>query len=134
MSRATVLARGRVAAEAGMVDTCTIRRKAAGGTTDPDTGYPTQSYTALYTGRCRVQQHQASAQREDVGEDRLLLLRIEVQLPVDGSEGLAVGDEITVTAAAHDADLVGRVFLIHDLAHATEKTSRRVQCLERTAS
>jgi hypothetical protein len=134
MSRESVLARGRLAAELGMVDACTIRRADAGGT-DPDTGYPTgQTWTDLYAGKCRVQQAQAQAQTEDVGEDRLLLLRLEVQLPVVGTEGLQVGDEITMTAAAHDADLVGRVFLVHDLAHATEKTSRRVQCLEKTGS
>lgn len=133
MSRASALARGRVAAEMGMVDACTIRRTSAGGT-DPDTGYPTgQTWTPLYAGKCRVQQAQAQAQTEDVGQDRLLLLRLEVQLPVVGTEGLEVGDEITMTAAVNDADLVGRVFLVHDLAHATEKTSRRVQCLERTS-
>jgi hypothetical protein len=133
MSAASALARGQAAAAALMVDACTIRRRAAGGTTDPVTGYPSQSWTGLYAGKCRVQQHQASAGREDVGEDHLLLLRLEVQLPVSVT-GLAVGDEITVTAAAYDADLVGRTFLVHDLAHKSHPTSRRVQCLERTAS
>jgi len=133
MSRVSVLTRGRAAAEAGMVDACTIRRRAAGGTTDPDTGYPTQTWTSLYTGKCRVQQAQAQAQTEDVGEDHLLLLRLEVQLPTS-VVGLEVGDEVTITASAHDADLVGRVFLIHDLAHQTEATARRVQCIERTDS
>jgi hypothetical protein len=128
----SVLEKGRRAIERRMVDACTIRRADAGGTTDPDTGYPTQAYTELYAGKCRVQQSQTQAQQQDVGEDNLLLLRLEVQLPVAGTEGLAVGDEITMTAAVNDADLVGRVFLIHDLAHATEKTSRRVQCTERT--
>jgi hypothetical protein len=115
--RASALARGRAAAEAAMGDTCMIRRSA--GSTDPVTGYPTRTYTALYSGPCRVQQHQATADRQDVGEDTLLLLRLEVQLPVVGSEGLQVGDEVTVTAAANDTDLVGRTFLIHDLAHKT---------------
>lgn len=132
MSVATALARGRAAAESLMVDACTIRRR-NGGTTDPDTGYPTQPYTDLYAGQCRVQQATAQAQREDVGEDRLLLLRLEVQLPMT-VVGLEVGDEITITAAAYDPDLVGRVFLVHDLAHKTHATSRRVQCLERTGS
>jgi hypothetical protein len=72
------------------------------------------------------------ADRQDVGQDSLLLLRVEVQLPVVGSEGLAVGDEVTITAAVNDADLVGRVFVIHDLAHKSEATARRVQCTERT--
>lgn len=133
MSRASVLARGRAAAELSMQDACIIRRRNASGTTDPVTGYPTQTYDDVYTGRCRVQQAtRGQADRQDVGQDSLLLLRVEVQLPVVGSEGLAVGDEVTITAAVNDADLVGRVFVIHDLAHKSEATARRVQCTERT--
>jgi hypothetical protein len=131
MSRASVLARAQAAATAGMADACTIRRKST-GTTDPDTGFPTQPYSTLYAGACRVQQHQATADQQDIGEDHLLLLRLEVQLPMTVT-GLKVGDEITVTAS-RDADLVGRVFRIHDLAHKTEASARRVQCVERTSS
>lgn len=132
MSRASVLALGRAAAEAGMVDACTITR-VTGRTTDPDTGEVTDTRSTLYTGACRVQQAQASAQREDVGQDHLLLLRLEVQLPMS-VVGLQVGDEVTITASEADEDLPGRVFLVHDLAHKTEATARRVQCLERTGS
>lgn len=132
MSRETALARGRLAAEAGMVDACTIAR-VAGRSTDTTTGAVTDTASALYAGKCRVQQHRASATDEDVAEDRLLLLRIEVQLPMSVT-GLAVGDVITVTASAHDADLVGREFRVRDLAHKTHATSRRVQCIERTGS
>lgn len=133
MSRESALARGRAAAEVGMVDACEITR-VGGRTTNTTTGAVTTSRTTVYTGACRVQQNQATATREDVGEDRLLLLRVEVQLPVDGTEGLKVGDAITITSSVHDPDLPGRVFLIHDLAHATHKTSRRVQCIEKTGS
>ena len=133
MSRESVLARGRAAALIGMRDACTITRTGA-PVTDPDSGDVTRPTTTLYTGQCRVKQQTAQAQREDVGEDRLLLLHLEVQLPVDGTEGLEVGDAITITAAVNDADLVGREFLIHDLAHMSEATARRVQCLEKTGS
>jgi hypothetical protein len=133
MSRATVLPRGRVAAEAGMVDTCTIRRR-SGGTTDPDTGVPTQPYTTLYTGKCRVQQQTAIARPHDVGQDHVLVVRFDLQLPVVGSEGLRVDDEVTVTASVNDQDLVGRVFVINELAHKSEATARRVGMIERTGS
>lgn len=132
MSRVSVLARGRLAAEAGMVDACTITR-VAGRSTDTTTGAVTLTTSTLYTGKCRVQQLQAQVSTEDVGEDQVLLLRLEVQLPM-GVTGLQVGDRITVTASAHDADLVGRVFRVHDLAHKTHATARRVQCLEVTGS
>lgn len=115
-----------------MVDACTIARIGT-RVTDTTTGAVTTPRTTLYTGQCRVQQQKADAQREDAGEDHLLLLRIEVQLPMSVT-GLKVGDEITITASAHDADLVGRVFRVHDLAHKTHATTRRVQCLEKTGS
>jgi hypothetical protein len=132
MSRSSVLARGRAAAEAGMVDMCTITR-ATGRSTNTTTGAVTDTTSTLYTGKCRVQQHQATATGEDVAEDRLLLLRVEVQLPMSVT-GLAAGDVVTVTASVHDEDLVDRVFRIHDLAHKTHATARRVQAIERTGS
>jgi hypothetical protein len=133
MSRATALARGRTAAELGMADACTIRRP-SGGTTNPDTGYPTEPHTQLYAGKCRVQQITGTARPHDVGQDYVLLQRIDVQLPVVGTEGLKVGDEVLMTASVHDADLVGRTFLVHDLAHKSEATARRVSCTEKTGS
>jgi hypothetical protein len=132
MSRASVLARGRSAAEAGMVDACTVTRVGA-RVTDTTSGEVTSPTTTLYTGRCRVQQAQAVATEETVGEDHLLMLRLEVQLPMSVA-GLKVGDEITITASAHDPDLPGRVFRVHDLAHKTHATSHRVQCVEKTGS
>jgi hypothetical protein len=131
MSRESALARGRVAAELGMADACVITR--AGDRTTDANGDVTTPTTTLYTGACRVQQHQASADEKNIGEDNLLLLRVEVQLPMTVT-GLEVGDVITMTASAYDPDLPGREFRIHDLAHKTEATARRVQCVERTAS
>lgn len=132
MSRAAVLARGRAAAEAGMVDACQIRR-VTGRATDPFSGVETPTYLNpdVYAGKCRVQQALAQAQQQDVGQDYLLLLRLEVQLPMT-VVGLRVGDEITITASVSDPDLPGRVFLVRDLFHKTDATARRVQCTERT--
>jgi hypothetical protein len=114
-----------------MVDTCTITR-VAGTSTDRDTGVVTETTTVLYTGRCRVQQSTAGqGVRMDPGETSVVVLRLEVQLPMSVT-GLAEGDEVTVTASVHDADLVGRRFRIHDLAHKTHATSRRVLVTEVT--
>lgn len=60
-----------------MVDTCTIRRR-TGSSTDPDTGASIPVYADLYAGKCRVQQAAAQAQQGDVGQDYLLLLKLEV--------------------------------------------------------
>lgn len=130
MTAASLLARGRAAAERLMVDTCTIRRR-TGETTD-EYGQISPTYgDPLYTGRCRVQQAGAQAGAQQPGEAYVLLLRLEVQLPMS-VVGLEVGDEITVTASAHDPDLVDRTFLVRDLAHKTHATARRVQVTEQT--
>lgn len=130
MSVATALTRGRQLAEALMVDTCTIRHR-TGETTD-ENGTIVGTYSTVYTGRCRVQQATPASAPQDTGEAHVYLLRLEVQLPMTVT-GLEVGDEIEVTASVHDADLIGRTFLIRDLAHATHKTARRVQCTEQTS-
>lgn len=129
MSAASVLARGRAAAERLMADTCTVRRR-TGEATGPG-GVVTPTYEVLYTGRCRVQQQVATASTSDVGEDMLLMLRLEVQLPMSLT-GLRTEDEINIDTSAADPDLPGRVFVVKDLAHKTHATARRVGVVERT--
>lgn len=135
MSRASALARGRTAAEAGMIDACTIRRR-TGQTSDPVTGAATPTYLSPdpYAGKCRIQQQTALARPHEVGEDHVLIVRFDLQLPVVGTEGLQVADEVTVTASIHDQDLAGRTFLISELAHKSEATARRVGMTEKTGS
>lgn len=130
MSAASVLARGRAAAEALMVDTCTIRRVASESTGTG--GVVTPTLTTLYSGKCRVQQVRAKANEVDAGEAYLLMLQLEIQLPMSVT-GLQAEDQVTVSASANDADLVGRVFFVRDLAHKTHATSRRVQVQEKTS-
>lgn len=128
---AAALARGRAAVQALMVDTCTITR-VTGSSTDPGTGVVTETTTEVYAGRCRVQGSKAGqGVRMDPGETSVVMLRLEVQLPMS-VVGLAEGDEVTVTASVHDEDLVGCRFRIHDLAHKTHATSRRVLVTEVT--
>src|SRR4051812_23622455 len=114
MVRDSALARGQIIALAGMVDACTLRRR-TGETTDPTSGVITPTWSALYTGPCRVQQSLAQADQHDAGENYLLQLRLVLQLPVTVT-GLEVDDEVTMTVS-RDADLVGRVFLVRDLFH-----------------
>lgn len=134
MSRESLLARGQAAALAGMVDTCTIRR-VTGTTFDDFSGAPVRTYLSPdpYSGQCRVQQTRGESTQEDTGEDFFRLLRLELQLPIT-VVGLQLHDEVTITAVGpgRDQDLVGRVFLIRDLMHKTDATSRRPQITERT--
>lgn len=126
MSAASVLARGRAAAEALMVDACVIRHR-TGHVTNPTTGVTTPTYSAVYTGACRIQQSaQGTASTPaDAGEAHLMLVPLVVQVPMSVI-GVAEGDEVTITASVHDADLVGRVFRVRHLAHKSHMTARRL--------
>lgn len=130
MSRQQLLEEARAFFLEGCVDTCTIKR-VTGEVTDID-GNVTPTYTTLYTGVCRVQQQQPYAERKDVGQAYLLALRLEVQLPMT-VVGLEPDDILTIVTSLMDADLAGREFVVRDLAHKTDATSRRIQCQEITS-
>lgn len=125
MSAQTALARGRVAAESLMVDACAVTR-AGSSTTDDLTGAVTSTPATQYSGKCKVQQSQALGQRVDAGEASTVLLRLEVHLPVTGSQAVRRGDLVTVTSSVNDPDLVGKVFRIHDDHHKSFATARRL--------
>jgi Family of unknown function (DUF6093) len=131
MSRASVVARGRTFAEAGMVDACVIRRR-TGESTGPG-GVITPTWSTLYTGRCRVQiPDNAAGSGDTVGEAYLVVERRHIQLPMSVT-GLAEGDRLTITSAGHDADLVGKVYALRDIPAKTDATARRVTGLEVTS-
>jgi hypothetical protein len=128
MSRETVSARGRAAAEAGMTDTCVIKRKSGESTSG---GVITPTHATLYTGKCRVQSRAATRQGQDAAEAYVIVERHEVQLPMSVT-GLREGDQIAITASG-DPDLVGRVFTVRDVLRKTHLTARRVTVLEITS-
>lgn len=124
MSRESVLARSRSAAELGMRDACLIVR-VTGLTTD-DLGVVTDTTTTIYEGRCRFQQPPAIARPDVVGEAQVYQLPFQLQLPMAGSEGVESGDRVTATASVDDADLPGRSFWVKAPFHKTDASSRRV--------
>lgn len=130
MSRATILAAGRAAAEEGMVDACTIRRR-TGQAEDLDTGVVTPTYATVYSGKCRIQARGHWGEQRDVGQADVVVLTLEVQLP-NSVTGLQVADQITIDASVHDPDLPGRVLAVKDLNHKSHATARRPLCTEVT--
>jgi len=132
MSIEGAVARGRALAERLMVESCVIKRRT--GETTGAGGVITPTYGAdLYTGRCRVQvTYKRPGEGVNVGEAYLVLERHEVQLPVSVT-GLAEGDQITITASVLDPDLVGRVYVVHDVLRKSHLTSRRVTVIEVTS-
>lgn len=132
MTARSVLARGRRAAEALMTDACVIRRR-TGLTVDPDTGAEIPTYTTVYSGRCRVQSRNFSTESPNAaGLQRVDLYHLEVQVPMSVT-GVAVNDEVEITASVHDPDLVGRRMRVQNLFHASHKTARRLQVEEVTS-
>lgn len=131
MSRDIVIARGRVAAGAGMVDACLIRRL-NGETTDPYSGEVTPTWNTVYEGKCRFQIKGSQSQQQDAGEAYILLQWAELQLPISAL-GVTADDEVVCTSAARDPDLADRVFQVRSLAYKTDATSRRLQIQERTS-
>lgn len=127
MSRESVLARGRAAAEQGMVDACTSRRQ-TGTTYDDNTGATTPAWTAVYAGPCRLKQPSLTASSSTVGEAAVVLVQPEIHLPMDVPLHKP-GDEITLTACPLDPLSVGRVFIVKAMSGAT---ARRYSVIERT--
>ncbi|TBL44245.1 hypothetical protein EYA84_02035 [Verrucosispora sp. SN26_14.1] len=126
-----LLGRGRAMAERLMADECLIRRR-TGKATDPVTAVVTPTYATVYEGRCRVQQPTSAAREETPGQAVLLMLRFELQVPVS-AVGIAADDEVLLTKAAHDPDLLNREFVVRGLSHKSHPVMRRVEVEERTS-
>jgi Family of unknown function (DUF6093) len=131
MSLTSVLGAGRPAAEARMTDACSSRRQ-AGTTHDDATGETVPTWTAVYSGPCRVKQSSAQASTSTAGEAEVLLQQPELHLPISAAMHRP-GDEVTITASATDPALVGRVFRIRAVPAHSQATARRYGVTERTS-
>lgn len=111
-----------------MLDTCTIAhpRPQSEWTVNETTGVLTVTYSAAkYTGKCKVQSSQAQEANPEAGGAVFTVQRYAVHIPV-ASCVPAVGDVITITAAALDANLAGRQFRVVALLHKTAATAYRL--------
>lgn len=132
MSALIAAQRGQAAAEALMQDACTVEH-AVGEPTTGAGGVVTTPYgAAYYTGRCHVQIKAEAGAGADVGEAYRIVTRRIVKLPMSVT-GVVEGDRITITAAALDAALVGKVYTVRDVEAKTFMTARRVTVLEITS-
>lgn len=120
-------------AEQLMVDSCTITR-AGDPVFDPDTGtYTDPAPTTVYEGKCRIQLSDALfPQTREVGGGLVTVQRLTVQLPVAGTDAVAVGDTVEVTSAVNDPALVGKRYRITGSHAKTHATTRRL-AVEETA-
>ena len=129
MSVASVLARGRVAAERLMTDTCTITRPGV-RTWDAASGTYTQTSATVYTGKCRVRVLTPGDETAQAGEEQVSLWRYVVSVPLTVDPRL--NDEVALDTSA-DATLVGRVLRVRQVTRGSQITARRMVCEEREA-
>jgi Family of unknown function (DUF6093) len=132
MGRENVLLAGRafLLTSGALTDACIIQRK-TGEVTNLITGVVTPTYSTVYTGPCRVQAASANwAGPTEVAEAALRLASSQLQLPVEGTEGLKIDDRVTITASLNDADLVGRVFTLTGESRKSHATTRKLPLLE----
>lgn len=130
VSVTAVVAAGQREAERLMTDLCIIT-SVTGSTTDPLTGQVVEATAVRYSGKCRIQAPGVQGAQADVGQVPVVVLRLQLQLPVAGSELVARGDTAEITSSGDDA-LVGRRFAVRDLAHKSHATSRRLTIEEIT--
>ena len=130
MSVASVLARGRRAAEARMVDTCRIEHNAGDVIDDIDV---VPNWQPVYDGKCRVQTRAAAdTTGEQAGQQVIDVLRVELELPI-ATAGISVNDRVTITTATNDPDLQDRELYVAQLFHKTDATARRLPLKETTS-
>lgn len=120
----------RAQAESMMVDTCKVEY-VNGTTWDEGSGTSVPAYATRYEGKCRVQTTLTSEANPNAGEREWTVQSLTVAVPMSAI-GFEVGDRVTITSAALDADLVGRVFTVVALAHKTHMTARRLRVDEVT--
>ncbi|WP_426302768.1 DUF6093 family protein [Arthrobacter sp. R-11] len=125
-----VLNRGRRKAAARMIDVCDVGRPGA-PVTDPVTGKVTRPLAPVYSGRCEFQQTLAQASTAASGEHEFSVQDIIWKTPV-GAGPFEVDDVITVTTAAEDGQLLGRVYRVTELFHKTYATAQRCRVEEVT--
>lgn len=122
MTVALLLVRAQRAAEALMVDTCSVKRP-NGVAYDDASQAEVPAFTALFSSRCKVQASGLSAAAAEVGGRTATEVRLRVDLPVS-TAALRVGDVITVTPS-DDSTSAAVAYVVTAPFEGTHKTARR---------
>jgi len=128
MSQSSAVLAGRAAAERNMLDTCTVQA-VTGSSVDPNTGAEVPTYALVYTGRVKVQSGATQESTPEAGGATLTVQRSEAHFPV-GAFVPAVGQVVTVTAAALDPLMAGLTFRVVALLHKSAATAYRLAVTE----
>jgi len=124
MSADSATLAGRQLAELNMTSTCTIRR-AAGIVVNPD-GTESQTWTTVYTGKCRLRYPFVRPQQALVEGQQLAKQRGILSLPIVGSESVQTDDVATITVNPLDVGVQGQTFRVEGPFTETHATARRL--------
>lgn len=108
-----------------MVDSCAITRGDAVPVLDEVTGEYTPTSETVYAGKCKLKAGGTQARDVDLAAQALVVQSLVLHLPVAGSEGVTVGDTVTVTSSALDPGLVGNTYRVNAPYAQSFATARR---------
>lgn len=122
---AGLIARSRAMAESMMQDACTITRK-TGQSFNNSTGAYEDTFSTIYTGKCRVQtQTWQQAEQPSSGGRVMATAVFTVSVPMSVT-GVEVDDIVTITSTTFDNDLDGQAFRVRQQVFKTHMTARRL--------
>lgn len=128
MSAVTALLRGRTAADALMVDECTITRPGE-PVTDPETGDVTNPSAPVYSGRCKVQSKDSATASPEAGEAVFTVVSRQVHIPANAAD-VRDGDVVTITASALNSFTVGKKYRVSGFTPDSFDTAFRLPVKE----
>ncbi len=128
MTLESVLARGRVKALILMVDRCVIERETS-GSFNSATGTYGDSWSTVYTGRCRLKGGGGSDSQ--FADHEVVLAGYQIILPWDTEPEILVNDRVTLTVCEDDW-AVGRQWQVTDVGFNGISTARRITVQLRT--
>jgi hypothetical protein len=122
MSRASVIARGRVFQEESFSDVIAAGREVE--TVDEDTGATVRVMYAVYSGPALVKYPTLTSSSRESGDQQYESTDIVVKVPIDAPI-LPGGTIIRPTASGFDASLVGRRYRVKAWPQSGQVTSHR---------
>lgn len=123
MTAQDVAQQGQAAADALMLDACTIRRK-SGTVFNETTGQYTDTTSTVYTGPCKLQDRLMRGEAEAGGREVITLSSV-LHLPV--AVTAVQVDDVAEMTASQDPAAVGRKLRVAQVVYKTYATARRLQ-------
>lgn len=94
---------------------------------DPDTDTWTSTDTTHYTGKARVQPVRSARETNNTG-DGTFVQRVRFQIPISADVDLRPDQQVRVTAAPLNPDLLDQQFVIVEVTDSSNPFERTFEC------